>query len=305
MKLYYNDKNITDMVSISRTELHDFAGGTADYAKLGFSDTEKMWPGWAPARGDIVRVVADQFDTGKLFIHSTDYPGGICTIMAVSVPIGAYRPRSKIWRSVSLLEIAGDVAQRCGLVLSTYAVTNQQYASIAQIQQADLPLLTNIAALEGVAVKASNGKLVLFGEAAMEALEPMKTIRMEEVEPGYAFSEGDAYQSVEIRYQPFGGNMVSGKAEDGAVTTGNHPIIRLKAATDAEASRFATGVLRKKNKNRIIAQMTLRTITDVAAGSAVELKDFGEKDGNWFCSEVLHDPVNGKSKLTLRKPLTY
>lgn len=304
MKLYYNDKNITDMVSISWAELHDFAGGSADYVKLCFSDTEKMWPGWEPARGDIVRVVADQFDTGKLFIHSADYPGGVCTIMAVSVPRDAYRPRSKVWRSVSLMEIAGDVAQRCGLTLSTYSVTNQQYASIAQIQQADLPFLTSAAALEGIAVKASNGKLILFGEAAMEALEPMKTIHMSEAEPDCAFSEGDGYRSVEVRYQPFGGSMVSGKAEDGAVT-GSQPIMRIKATTDAEAMRFATGMLRQKNKNRIIAQMTLRAITDVAAGSAVTLKDFGEKDGNWFCSEVLHDPVNGKSKLVLRKPLTY
>lgn len=306
MKIYYNDKEITEAVSVSKCELHDLAGGKADYVTVAFSDTEKMWAGWAPARGDTMRIVTEQFDTGKLFVHDVEYPSGVCTIMAVSVPRDAYKPRSKVWRNVSLLEVAGDVAKRCGLTLDTYSLTNQKYTSVPQIQQSDLGFLTVLAGMEGIAVKATGGKLVLFGEVAMEAVPPTKTIHVAEVMPHYSFLEGDGYASVEVRYQPFGGNAISGKATDPSAIIGNAPIVRMRVFNEAEAKRFATGMLRQKNKTRRTAQMTLRQLTDVAAGSTVTLEDFDSgKDGNWFCEMVVHDPVNGKTKLSLRKPLTY
>ena len=73
-----------------------------------------------------------------------------------------------------------------------------------------------------------------------------------------------------------------------------------------QAERWSRGLLRAENKHRNTAEITLRKISTLAAGSTVTLKDFGTgKDGNWFVESVIQHIVNERSTLTLRAPLEF
>lgn len=304
MNLIYNGVDITESVSLTTGKLVDSGGGQADMAALSFSDTGKLWSGWNPSRNDTLEVKTGKFSTGKLFIHAIDYPDGVCTVRAVSVPRNAYRPRDKIWRSVSLMEVAGDVASRCGLTLETYEVEDRKYKALTQQNAADLAFLTWLCQRESIAVKACNGKLVLFSELAFEQKTPQITIKRSDAEDAAAFRTGTALAKYTVQGATFGVGSFSGTAEDengtGAKTVSD------TVWTQGEAQRFARGHLRAANKHFKTAEIPMRSLTEVAGGSTAELSGFGTvNDGSWYVETVAHDLKHNESTLQLRRALSY
>lgn len=305
MKIYYNQTDITKAVSVHACQITDTAGGEADWASISFSDTEDRWSGWGPQRNDKLQIDTGKFSTGTLFIHSVSVPNGLCTLRAVSVPRDAQKPRTKIWRNVSLLEVASDVAGRCGLTLDPYSVTDRNYQALTQREQADLAFLMWLCMREGVAVKATGGKLVLFCEQVMEAKTPALTIHRDEAENSMSFVTGPSVANVQVTGAVFGKGAFTGTATD-AEAVGGTRVLREMVHSTGEAERFAAGYLRAANRHRKTATIPMRQLTEAAAGSTVTLSGFGTgRDGNWFVESVTHDPVSEKSTLHLRKPLDY
>lgn len=304
MNLIYNGVDITESVSLKSGKLVDSGGGQADMAALSFSDTGHLWGGWNPSTNDTLEVKTGKFSTGKLFVHAVDYPDGVCTMRAVSAPRNAYRPRDKIWRSVSLMEVAGDVANWCGLTLKTYGVTDCKYMSLTQQNTADLAFLTWLCLREGIAVKACDGKLVLFDERTFEQKTPQIIIRRGDAEDAAAFRTGTALARYTVQGATFGVGAFSGTAED-ANGTGTKTVSDT-VWTQGEAQRFARGYLRAANKHFKTAELPMRSITEVAGGSTVMLSDFGSgNDGNWYVETAIHDLKHNKSTLHLRRALSY
>ncbi|BAK99700.1 hypothetical protein OBV_25020 [Oscillibacter valericigenes Sjm18-20] len=304
MNLIYNGTDITERVSLTSGKLTDSGGGQADMATLSFSDTGRLWSGWNPSRNDTLEVKTGKFSTGKLFVHTVDYPDGACTMRAVSVPRDAYKPRDKIWRSISLLEVAGDVAGRCGLTLKTYEVTDRKYKALTQQNTADLAFLMWLCLRESIAVKVCDGKLVLFDELAFEQKTPQVTIERSDVEDGATFRTGTSLAGYTVQGATFGVGAFTGTAEDengtGAKTVSD------TVWTQGEAQRFARGYLRAANKHFKTAEIPMRSLTEVAGGSTVALSGFGTvNDGNWYVETVTHDLKHNESALHLRRALGY
>ncbi|WP_040663697.1 phage late control D family protein [Oscillibacter ruminantium] len=304
MNLIYNGVDITESVSLTNGKLVDSGGGQADMATLAFSDTGKLWGGWNPSRNDTMEVKTGNFSTGKLFVHAIDYPDGVCTVRAVSVPRDAYRPRDKIWRKVSLMEVANDVANRCGLTLKTYDIADRKYKALTQQNMADLAFLTWLCLRESIAVKACNGNLVLFSELAFEQKTPQITIKRSDAEDAVTFRTGAALAGCTVKGATFGVGAFSGTAKD--VNGTGAKTISETVWTQGEAQRFASGYLRAANKHFKTAELPMRSLTEVAGGSTVMLSGFGTgNDGNWYVETVSHDLKHTTSALQLRRALAY
>lgn len=83
-------------------------------------------------------------------------------------------------------------------------------------------------------------------------------------------------------------------------------ILPFRMTDQAEADRFAKGLLRDANKEATVATLWTGTLLrEYAAGSVVTLstESVASWDGTAFVSRIRHDYVKSRSKLYLRKPL--
>ena len=121
MTLIYNGTNLLPHCKPMSCRMHDQAGGAGDWLTVTLSDAQTLWPRWDPQRGDTLRLQDGDFDSGVLFVDDLIPMPGTFRILAVSVPLEARRVRTKIWRDVTLLELAGDIVRQAGMKLSTFS----------------------------------------------------------------------------------------------------------------------------------------------------------------------------------------
>ncbi len=307
MKIYYNDADITAQSKATACIMHDSAGGEADSLTIIFSDAIDVWTNWSPERGDTLRLVTGDFDSGTSYVDDVRFLTGAFRVDAVSVPQSAYAPRTKIWRKASLSAIVHDIAKQCGLSAQTYNLANYMYTAITQACESDLAFLSRICMREGYAIKVSAKTLIVYNEREMERATPTITIREKDAKPGYDFSQGVGLLSSArvIYYNQSKGEAYDQTATDSNIVGGTRLYCEM-CATVGEAQRFAYGYLRAANKNAHCCTLAVPQQTAVAAGSTVNLSGFGkDKDGAWFVGAIDLDAISAVNTLYLRKPLSY
>lgn len=307
MQIFYQGTEITSSVKPSACVMRDSAGGEADALSVVFSDASGLWPIWGPERGDKMRYVNGEFDSGNLYVDNAAFTSGRFRVDAVSVPPEARRQNTRIWRKVRLSEIIGDIATRCGLIVKTYGITDYTYRAISQASESDIAFLSKICLREGYAVKVSGGGLIVYAEKQMEAQTPALTIARADVQPGYLFYRGVGQLSaVTVScYDTVSGQAYAQTARDSTVSGGSFQLAEL-CGNDGEAERFALGYLRAANKGARQARLTLTKQAPIAAGSTVALSGFSAgENGNWFVSGVDQDAISNRTTVSLRAPLNY
>lgn len=220
----YQGKDITAALASDLIDLtyNDAAPGEADDLQIKLSDRELKWMNkWKPAKGDVIKCQLKVFDwdrTGDnrilncgIFevddIQVTGPPNEV-SIKALSVPLASgakNEARTVAWESFTLQSIASQVAKRAGLTLSYNASENPKYDRQDQTDTTDLAFLNELAKKEGIALKVSNGKLVLFDEYQFEKATPAFTLEVGVSDiKSYSFSDSVndvAYVACEITYQ--------------------------------------------------------------------------------------------------------
>ena len=63
-------------VKLNACVMHDRAGGEADGLTAVFADPSGLWADWNPQRGDQVRLVDGDFDSGVLYVDDPRKSGG-------------------------------------------------------------------------------------------------------------------------------------------------------------------------------------------------------------------------------------
>jgi hypothetical protein len=107
-------------------------------------------------------------------------PPSITTIEAISLSLQSPIRReehSKGWESVSLRQIAEDVAKRGNLILVYELDEDPRYDRVDQRRESDLSFLTVIAREQGAAVKVIGNQLVLYSEEKYETKPSVLTIK--------------------------------------------------------------------------------------------------------------------------------
>lgn len=302
MKLLYQGKDIYPEVSVNRC-YHDMYGEKqSDELLLRLNDNRRLWDTWKPQKGDTIAVEVGSAKTGQMYIDSILPEGSLITLRAFSVPQSAKDKRSKSWEKVRLLQLGKEIADRNGLGFEQYGVTDQLYEYVSQNNLPDFAFLQQRVTLEGVAVLVYDGKLIMYDEAYIEKQTPVKTVV---VTPASKFEYRDdrvnAYGSAEVIngsmtgvfMAPNGGAKVLSKT------------IPVQMTSQAEANRFARGLLRDANKNSATGTLWTLLMLEYAAGSIVELQTDGVAswDGPALITRIRHDFTSCMSKIYFRRPL--
>ena len=303
MKLFYNGTDIYNDVSVNYCVHEMFAEKQADTLVIRFNDTKGTWSKWNPATGDVVRFTEGSSDTGKMFIHSMKPENGLFTIRAMSMPKSGTTKKSKSWEGVRFLQLAHEIAGNHGLTFQNYGCTDQVYPYLKQENETDFALFSRICTLEGCQMLIYDGRLLAYNEHYIESQTP--TGKLEVDNNGnftYQDNRASCYGSCEVAGGSYSGKFSAPNATNTAVL---RPDKAITVTSNAEAARFAKGLLRNANKYGRTGQFSKALQTGYAAASMLQLKTpkASAWDGAVFVYKVRHDFVGNKSTLYFREPL--
>ena len=149
MRLFYNETDIYNDVSVNYCVHEMHAERQADTLVIRFNDVKGVWSKWNPAAGDVIRFTEGASDTGKMFIHSMKPENGLFTIRAMSMPLSGSTRKSKSWEGVRFLQLANEIAQNHGLTFQNYGCADQLYPYMRQENETDFALFSRLCTLEG------------------------------------------------------------------------------------------------------------------------------------------------------------
>lgn len=303
MKLYYNGTDIYNDVSVNYCVHEMHAEKQADTLVLRFNDTKGVWSKWNPAAGDTLRLTEGASNTGKMFIHSMTPENGLFTIRAMATPQSAATRKSRSWEGVRFLQLGNEIAASHGLTFQNYGCADQVYPYLKQENEGDLALFSRLCMLEGCQMLVYDGKLLAYNERYIEGQTPAGTLTVGD-NGVFAYQDNRArcYGSCEVSSGGFFGKF---KAPNTKSTTVLRPEKVIPVTSNAEAARFAKGLLRNANKYGHTGKFSKELLTGYAAASLLKLstKKASAWDGTVFVYRVRHDFVGNKSTLYFREPL--
>jgi len=164
----------------------------------------------------------DELDTGKFKIDACDLSGppDKFSIKAVSIPISSslkQEEKTNTWEETTLQKIAQDIADKAGAKLMYEVDSDIQLDRVDQKQQSDMSFLLELCTKYGVALKATDGMIVLFEESVYEEKDIVDTFDKSEVGGrviSYSFSQdtNDTVSKVVLNYKdPKSGIVAQGE----------------------------------------------------------------------------------------------
>lgn len=301
--------------------------GAGDDIQITLQDRKKKWHGeWMPVKGDEIRatIVVENWNKedqearlycGKFFVDAVDFQGPPDTlkVKALSIPIkksGKNAKNSRSWEKASLSKIAGDIAISAGLTL-VYDAPDYIYDRVDQKRQTDLAFIRDRAKREGIAVKVTDGKLVLYDEQSLESKPTIRTLKKGDSEIlSYSFSLDTAdkdYKKIELSYTDARKKKtlkyvytVPG-VEEG-------PTLKLneRAKSLVEAKRIAQKAARGKNKRARTGKFTLVGDPEAVQGLTVDVEGYLKFDGKYFIESATHSVGSGYTvDINIREVLGY
>lgn len=255
--------------------------------------------------------------TGRFEVDSVeaDGPPGTVRIKGSSLAFGSdvrQTKKTKVWQNYSLKGIAREIAKAAGFSCVYEVQRNPTYDRKEQNSKSDILFLSELCHDEGISLKCTDGKLVLFDQSVYEALPPIMTIRkgIKAEYLNYNLSTGAAetqYGSCRVRYVDVGtGNVIEGTAKADGDDGKSEQCLEIRAHVKSvgEAQKLAEQHLRLHNKFNRSARFTLPGNTALVAGVTVTLEGFGGWDGKYMVKQAVHT-VSGSytTKVELRKVL--
>lgn len=327
LSIKYDNKDIsTDIAKyLKSVSYRDAMSGQADDLQITLEDRAGLWQSsWMPEKGAVLdaSITVNNWhglgtpETLRLGtfeldeISSSGYPSEV-QLKAVSVPFnntlrGEEHTRS--WEKAELKTIANDLAAAAGLELYYDTEDNPTLDRAEQTEQSDLSFLLALCGDYGLALKVSDGQLIIFDEAKYDAAEAAITI----VKPGtvYTPDEKQVYIQAMLNYQlssklrdVYAACHVAYKQGKNKATieatftapgkTGKTLQVKEQVANTAEAERLAKKRLRDKNKEEITGSFSLPGSFYLVAGVTINLLGFGAYDGRYIITEADHSIGSG------------
>lgn len=297
------------LVGLSYT---DVLAGEADDLAIEVEDRDALWSGpWQPAKGDACEVTikaspwctnVEELYTG-IFSHdkiSLSGPPSRVSLRCVSAPLASglrRKTHTRAWQSVTLKQIATDIAQSAGLALQYEAAPGAPYKRRDQKNKSNLAFLQELCEKAGQAIKVYDGKIVIFDEIERDAQPATCEINLS---GGRVLSwsfDGDTsarYGSCRVSCtNPRSGKKLVGTFTDPTNRDGQTLEVVHHADSLGEAQSMARAML--FNANRFATSGRLSVVGDcgLVAGTNFNLVNARGFDGKFVITKATHYAVGG------------
>lgn len=301
------------LLSVSYTDVLE---GESNTAQISLHDRERLFiADWFPHRGDSAEISLSKLNwTGESDSDSVSFgifeideienkvsasSGNIASIKLNSIANKSELrsiDKSRSWEKVKLSKIATDLTQEAGLELF-FDANDVDIERAEQKETSNLKFLHKLCKDNGLALRVSNGKVIIFDIDKFERQEPVTTLTYGD-ENIISFS-GKAtiskiYKSARVKYQH--GKQAEKfdyKFDDPEKADGMTLEISQKVESPAEAEKLAKKKLKEKNREEITVNLSVIGDFIYLAGQTLELKDFGFYDGRYMIKKVTHNVGKG------------
>lgn len=291
IKLFYNNVDIYNSVSVCYLVHEMHAEKLADSLTIRLNDTNGIWSDWKPAVGDKLRLQCDSDDTGVMYLTSVNAENGVFTLRSLSYPVTDKIKKSRNWDGLGFLKLIAQIASEQNLSYKCYGVQEQIYKSLSQNDETNLEFLARLCRYEGCAFTIYNNTIVVYDEAYIESQDAENLVIGENGVFRYS-SDIEEYTACTV---------VNGKIT-GTYGTGTALKTFAPATSNGEAERFAKGILRNCNKDKITGRITKSLCTQYSAASILKLDT--QKASFWnrkvFVTKVRHDFLMNRSDIYFR-----
>ena len=326
-KVLCNGRDISNHIrNMSYTDGYD----RTDDVSITLSDREGRWTGDRfPETGDTLSVAIELFDwngrgddrslnLGAFEVDNVRH-SEVVEINAVAVPISSSarsEKKDRAWVAVSLSGIAVDISGNAGLPLVYDTDIDPFYDNADQNHKSDLEFLQELCKSDGLCMKVTKGRLIVFEECKYESLPAIATIRKGGTDiigfPTFHRNAKDVYKACEIsHFDPKTDEVYTGYFEvPGAPDVGH--TLRLREQYNSESDdmhldRKARARCREKNKNEWQCDMQLKGDIIYFSGTNLEYEGWHRFDGKYHIATATHDIGSGGYTVTLetRRCLDY
>ncbi len=299
MEIFYEGKDITDLVQVRQCLLSETSGGRCDSLKIEFENAAK-WYAWGPEEDDQIFVAHGGVTTGVMFLNTVLPEDGKYSIFATSLPCKA---RAKTWNSFinkSIEEILRACAMASGMDYQIYGIDKGAIIPYAQQEnESSAAFLNRLMMWEGAALKCVNGKYTAIGLSWAQQQEAQQTITVMPSQHGISYTRsGKRIRELAVE-TPFG----SAKAVDllAASTFPSVTVTGIPAGNAIQAGRYARGLL--MNENRKCESLTVDSEFNPGFSAMARINIEGGTDatGEWLIEEAQHDLINLTSTARMRR----
>lgn len=289
IEITYNGVDVSDEVEVARCVHQTHAWGAADWLDIEFADSDALWDAWGPAAGDVVSAACGTASTGAMHVRRVARRDGRVAMRAYAMPAAMFGPRLRSWDSVRLLQLVAQLAGECGMAWAAAGVADRRYGQVDQPNVASSAFLARRLSLEGASLMAFGGRLTAVSCSSMQELSPSVALVVE---------SGSDYETRDIGPAAWGACTVRCGRHSGTFRAGEGPgrtvELPYAATGDAEAARWAAGLLRRANREA--RTMTLRDAPfsgRLTGGctARIECEDAPSWDGVHVAAMVRHDYV--------------
>ena len=300
------------LLSVSYTDVLE---GESNTAQISLHDRERLFiADWFPKRGDSAEISLSKLNwSGESDSDSVSF--GIFEIDEIenkvsgsgntaSIKLNSIANKSELrsidksrsWEKVKLSKIATDLTQEAGLELF-FDADDVDIERAEQKETSNLKFLHKLCKDNGLCLRVSNGKVIIFDAERYEAKDAVTTLTYGD-ENIISFS-GKAtiskiYKSARVKYQH--GKQAEKfdyKFDDPEKSDGMTLEINQKVDNQAEAEKLAKKKLKEKNREEITVNLSVIGDFIYLAGQTLELKDFGFYDGRYMIKKVTHSVGKG------------
>ena len=301
----------------------DNLSGEADTLDVELMDKDRLFIGdWMPTLSDTLQVTltkdggsgrVETLDLGVFEIDEiqAESPPSTFQIKAVSVSQNSalrQRDESRAYENVKLSEIAADIAAAAGVELFYKASDDPTIQRAEQQGQSRLAFLEKLCKDNFLALKVSDGQLIIFDESELDKQEPALTLyrHQDVINFSARFTIQEVYGRADVVYRHgTKDELIQGSFECGA--SGKVLRINQKCETQAEAEKLARNKLREKNKEQVKVNLTAMGNFSCLAGNVVKLVGFGKFDFSYVVEKATHtlNDAGYQTQIECRRCLTY
>lgn len=241
---------------------------------------------------------------GTFEIDSIDVSGPPTkvTVKSTSIPYTSrlrMEKRSKAWENYTLQGIGQEIAEKNGLQFMYEASDNPTYTRKEQMQVSDIKFLQKLCNAEGMALKVTTLKIVIYDAAEYDRKPAIKTfcygssdilsykLGTSLTDTAYTschvtYTDPDSKETIEYTYTP-----------DSSAGTGQTLEVNEKVSSTEEAQRLAKKRLREKNTQEFTASLKVIGDVSLVAGTTVKLKGFQKFDKKYKVTQARHSLTGG------------
>ena len=317
LSLVYEGREASNIGTVESFTYVDEAENNADNISITIDNVDKRWAnGWTPKLNDkIAAKIAwtdennkkNKIDCGSFAVDDFSISSSplICQINATIKPIKnefSITPKSKIWKDVSVKQIATEITNASNLNLVYDSEVEDKIKELEQSNQTDSAFLKLLCEKYGLNLKVYDTKAVIYDAAKYEDKNTVTKISpIQCTQWSYNNSILGTYTGAVFSYTNSKDNKTI------SVTVGKSDrLLYINESADDEADAMKKAIAKVNASNRGLITMSLELVDPMAiiATNCVDLAGFGgEVDGKYFITRVTHT-ISGNGyvqSLNLRK----